>query len=66
MLTKQNPAIKKLVSENKKLQSRLTQHASEISNLKEILANHQEIMVKIKQQSELIAALTPVKKTRKK
>lgn len=66
MLTKQNPAIKKLVSENKKLQSRLTQHASEISNLKEILANHQEIMVKIKQQSELIAALTPVKKSRKK
>ena len=66
MLTKQNTAIKKLVSENKKLQSRLTQHASEISNLKEILANHQEIMVKIKQQSELIAALTPVKKTRKK
>ena len=66
MLTKQNPAIKKLVSENKKLQSRLTQHASEISNLKEILANHQEIMVKIKQQSELIAALKPVKKTRKK
>lgn len=58
--------LKKLVSENKKLQSRLTQHASEISNLKEILANHQEIMVKIKQQSELIAALTPVKKTRKK
>lgn len=66
MLTKQNPAIKKLVSENKKLQSRLTQHASEISNLKEILANHQEIMVKIKQQSELIAALTPAKKSRKK
>lgn len=66
MLTKPNPAIKKLVAENKKLQSRLTQHASEISNLKSILANHQEIMVKIKQQSELIAALNPVKKTRKK
>lgn len=66
MLTKQNPAIKKIAYENKKLKSQLDKHASEIFYLKAILKNHQIILTKINQQAELIAALNSVKKTRKK
>ncbi len=60
VVSKPDPAIKKLAAENKKLKAQLNKQSGEISELKAMMATM------IKQQADLIAALTPQKKTRKK
>lgn len=66
MLTKQNPAIKKLVSENKKLKAQLNKQSSEISELKAMMATLIKQQAETsRQQAELISALKP-KTSRKK